>query len=90
MNIDPLNSSGGLINGGNGATRSSQNTHIQSGSGRDSISIERSMRIDSAMAQIPEIRSEVVERGRQLLSDPNYPGPEIAQQIASLIVPFDD
>jgi len=41
------------------------------------------------MARIPEIRPEVVERGRQLLADSNYPGPEIAQEIASLIVPFD-
>ena len=89
MNIDPLNSSGGPVNGAHGSTHRNAETPIQFEAREDSISIERSMRIESAMDQIPEIRPEVVERGRQLLADPNYPSPEITRKIASLIVPFD-
>lgn len=89
MNIDPLNSSGGPINGANGSTHRAAETPIQFQAREDSISIERSMRIESAMDRIPEVRPEVVERGRQLLADPNYPSPEITGKIASLIVPFD-
>ena len=90
MNIDPLSSSGGPVNGANGFTHRNEETQSQHAAKRDTISIERSMRIDSAMDQIPEIRPEVVERGRQLLADPNYPSPDLAQKIASLIVPFDE
>lgn len=90
MNIDPLSSSGGPINGAHGSTHRNAEPNIQHGSRPDSLSIERSMRIGLAMGTIPEIRPEVVERGRQLLNDPNYPGPEISHKIASLIVPFDE
>ena len=90
MNIDPLSSSGGPIDGANGSTHRNGDPKIQPETRRDSISVERSIRIGSAMDKIPEIRPEVVERGRQLLADPNYPSPEISQKIASLIVPFDE
>ena len=89
MNIDPLSSSGGPIRGANESTHRNGEPTIRSEFRQDSLSVERSRRIGSAMARIPEIRPEVVERGRQLLADSNYPGPEIAQEIASLIVPFD-
>lgn len=89
MNIDPLSSSGGPINGAHGSTHRNVETPIRHETGRDSISVERSIRIGFAMDQIPEIRPEVVERGRQLLADPSYPGAEITHKIASLIVPFD-
>jgi len=48
------------------------------------------MAIDNAMSRIPEIRPDVVERGQALLTDPNYPGPQITEKIAALIVPFDE
>lgn len=89
MNIDPLSSSGGPINRAQGSNHHNAEAPIQHEAGRDSISVERSMRIGFAMDQIPEIRPEVVERGRQLLADPNYPGAEITRKIASLIIPFD-
>lgn len=38
----------------------------------------------------PEIRPEVVAKGKELLNDPNYPSQEIVESIAKLIVPFDD
>lgn len=43
-----------------------------------------------ALRGTPEIRPEVVARGKELLNDPNYPSKEIVDSIAKLIVPFDD
>jgi hypothetical protein len=43
-----------------------------------------------ALRNQPEIRPEVVARGKELLNDPNYPSKEIVDSIAKLIVPFDD
>lgn len=91
MNINPLNNSGMPINGARPAGQRQGDPAIEAGARRrDSISVERSISIDNAMAAIPEIRPEVVERGRQLRADPNYPGPEITRRIAALIVPFDE
>lgn len=38
----------------------------------------------------PEIRPEVVARGRELLNDPNFPSKEMINDLAKLIVPFAD
>ena len=38
----------------------------------------------------PEIRPEVVAKGKELLNDPNYPSKEMVNAIAKLIVPFAD
>ena len=43
-----------------------------------------------ALRNQPDIRPEVVARGKELLNDPNYPSKEIVDSIAKLIVPFDD
>ncbi len=43
-----------------------------------------------ALRSMPEIRPEVVARGKELLNDPNYPSKEIVDSIAKLIVPLDD
>ena len=90
MNIDPLNNSGIPINGTRQAAQRQGDPTVQPGSRRDSLSVDRSISIGNAMAAIPEIRPEMVERGRQLLADPNYPGPEITRKVAALIVPFDE
>ncbi|TVR49564.1 MAG: hypothetical protein EA425_11975 [Puniceicoccaceae bacterium] len=36
----------------------------------------------------PEIRPEMVERGRALAADPSWPPAGVIQQVAALIVPF--
>ncbi|MEZ5277735.1 MAG: hypothetical protein R3F07_15245 [Opitutaceae bacterium] len=90
MNIDPLNNSGIPINGMRHAARRQGDPGVRPGGRRDSLSVDRSVLIGNAMAAIPEVRPEVVERGRQLLADPNYPGPDITRKIAALIVPFDE
>lgn len=38
----------------------------------------------------PEIRPEVVAKGKELLNDPNFPSQEMINEIAKLIVPFAD
>ena len=43
-----------------------------------------------ALREQPEIRPEVVAKGKELLDDPNYPSQEIVESIAKLIVPFDE
>lgn len=90
MNIDPLKTSGIPVNGTHHAAPRQGETTVRSGARSDSISVDRSISIGNAMAAIPEIRPEMVERGRQLLADPNYPSPEINRKIAALIVPFDE
>lgn len=90
MNIDPLQNSGLPLNGTHSSTQRQGEATFQPGGRPDSLSVERSIAIGNAMAAIPEIRPEVVERGRQLLADPDYPGPEITRRIAALIVPFDE
>ena len=38
----------------------------------------------------PEIRPEVVAKGRELLNDPDFPSQEMINSIAKLITPFAD
>ena len=38
----------------------------------------------------PEIRPEVVAKGKELLNDPNFPSQEMINDIAKLIVPYAD
>ncbi len=47
------------------------------------------IKLDALRAE-PEIRPEVVARGKELLNDPNFPSQEIVDSIAKLIVPFAD
>ncbi|HEX9782698.1 MAG TPA: hypothetical protein VGA56_08205 [Opitutaceae bacterium] len=88
MNIDPLNNSNYLysvrgkpqING----HRQAQDNPIS----HDQLSVGTSSKIRQALDQIPEIRPEVVERGRMLAADPSYPPRDVVQKIAQLITPF--
>jgi len=43
-----------------------------------------------ALRKDPEIRPEMVAKGKELLNDPNFPSKEIVDSIAKLIVPFAD
>jgi len=38
----------------------------------------------------PEVRPEVVAKGKELLNDPNFPSKEMMNEIAKLIVPYAD
>ena len=54
----------------------------------DKLSTQMTDKVRATLAAMPEIRPEVVERGRQLLANPNYPSPEIVNSIAGMITPF--
>ena len=36
--------------------------------------------------EMPDNRPEVVERGKELLNDPNYPSPDIEDQVARILL----
>ncbi|WP_221029982.1 hypothetical protein [Actomonas aquatica] len=50
--------------------------------GKDQIYSGASAHIKAALARHPEIRSEVVERARVLVDDPQYPPREVIDSIA--------
>jgi hypothetical protein len=52
----------------------------------DRISTEQAEFLRSALVRHPEIRPEVVARGRELAADPSYPSFEIMRNVASQIV----
>jgi len=54
----------------------------------DKLSAEMTDKVRASLAAMPDIRPEMVERGRQLLANPNYPSPEIINSIAGMITPF--
>lgn len=58
--------------------------------GRDRLSTDQSKALSVALARTPEIRPEVVERGRALAADASYPSPEIVARLSELIVRSDD
>lgn len=91
MNIDPLktpaNTAYSLQSLGQNANPAAQQTPAAQDDA-DKLSVEVTDNVRAALAAMPEIRPEVVERGRQLLADPNYPSKDIVNSIAGLITPF--
>jgi hypothetical protein len=53
---------------------------------RDSLSLDQADGLNSALASQPEIRPEMLEKGRALAADPNYPPLSVIQQVAGQIV----
>lgn len=47
---------------------------------------ERKDRLTEALANEPEIRPEMLERAREIASDPNYPGPNVFAKLATQII----
>lgn len=90
MNIDPLSNSN--INPSQ-RRLNSFNEHTGETAARggfDQLSTGLSSSVRDRLAALPEIRPEVVDRGRQLLLDPNYPSQAIVEKIASLITPLSE
>ncbi|MEQ9823939.1 MAG: hypothetical protein ABQ298_06110 [Puniceicoccaceae bacterium] len=40
--------------------------------------------------ELPENRPDVVERGRELLADPNYPSAEVEDQVARILLGLEE
>lgn len=90
MNIDPLSHSNYIPQQSRNASFNEQPAGDAAHGGSDQLSAELSASVRDTLATLPEIRPEMVAYGRQLLSDPNYPGPDIVQKIASLITPLSE
>lgn len=52
----------------------------------DQIHIDKAATLRVSLMQVPEIRPEVVERARALLTDPAYPSDKIIRRISAAIV----
>ena len=56
----------------------------------DQFSAENSAALKVALTQQPEVRPEVVARGRALAADPSYPSPEILRKVGEVIISSPD
>lgn len=88
MNIDPLSNSNINPFSRRHAAFREQSGEAVAGAGGEQLSAARSSSIRDTLASLPEIRPEVVARGRELLADTNYPGQDIIAKIAALITPL--
>ncbi len=68
------------------AITSTPNKLVVHGSGHDQFSAENSAALRSALASQPEIRPEVVARGRALAADASYPSAEILRHVGNKIL----
>lgn len=56
----------------------------------DRFTAGQSTTLKAALAAQPEIRSEVVARGKELAADPNYPSLEILKNVGSQLISSPD
>ncbi len=87
MNIDPRNSTNHIY-AKNSVSKpaSAEATNAANPQNTDTIKLGA---LDKLRSE-PEIRPEVVAKGKELLNDPNWPSQEIVESIAKLITPLDD
>jgi hypothetical protein len=52
----------------------------------DRVSLRRNQDLQAALMRTPEVRPEVVDRGKHLAVDPNYPPLAVIESLASLFV----
>ena len=52
----------------------------------DPVALRKVATLLTMLENKPEIRAEVVARGRALASDPNYPPPDVISKLAGLVV----
>jgi hypothetical protein len=60
------------------------------GPGRDQFSADHTAALQSALATHPEVRPEMVARGRTLAADPSYPSPAILRKVGEAIMKSPD
>lgn len=90
MNIDPLSNSSYVQQSRINGRPKSQDDAVVSDKDGDTLSAEKSESVRSALASMPEVRPDVVARGRQLAADSNYPSQDIVNRIAQLITPLSE
>ena len=60
------------------------------GPGADRFSPENTAARKTALQNQPEVRPEVVARGRALAADPSWPTPEVLRQVGGMILGSED
>lgn len=50
-----------------------------------SVDFSSTDRLEESLRNLPDVRPEVVQRGRELVSDSNYPPPEGIRRISELL-----
>lgn len=92
MNINPQNNASNIYaqnlgkSGQNVPAKPAEDSSSKVAPAGDKLQLNA---LDSLRSQ-PEVRPEVVAKGKELLNDPNFPSTEMMQDIAKLIVPFAD
>lgn len=92
MNIDPQNNASHILSqniaksGQQAPAKSESNANNSVNNAGDKLELNT---LDS-LRSIPEVRPEMVAKGKELLNDPNFPSQEMINQMAKLIVPFAD
>lgn len=92
MNINPQNNASNIYAqnlgkaGQNAPAKSDTDASGKASAAGDKLQLNA---LDSLRSQ-PEVRPEMVAKGKELLNDPNFPSKEMMQDIAKLIVPFAD
>jgi hypothetical protein len=88
--INSTSSSGGTV-GTDAAFLSSAKPSVNSlPKGQDRLSLSQADGLRQALAAQPEVRPEMVEKGRALAADPSYPSAAIIQRIAQGIMAAPD
>ena len=90
MNIDPLSNYGYTQHSRSRIGASGQQPGQPSGGATERLSVQSTGTVRDIFASTPEIRPEVVERGRELRADPGYPSQEIVERIAALVTPLSE
>lgn len=90
MNIDPQNHASQIFAQSAASQSKAQSQPAQAkapiGGGHEKVELNAL----KALRGEPEIRPEMVAKGKALLNDPNFPSKEVVESIAKLIVPFAD
>jgi len=88
MNIDPLSNLNNLsLSNARKASpqRPVQAEKTQEAPGSGVSAVDRHQELVKKLADLPEIRPEAVERGKQLVADPEFPSAAVVDRVAELL-----
>lgn len=93
MNIDPRNNANHIYtqNLANQKQAGQAKSASEAGAPASNVGSDKlELNALDKLRSLPEVRPEVVAKGKELLKDPNYPSQEMINEMAKLIVPFAD
>jgi len=84
--IDSTSSSAGTAGANALSAEFTKPASHRAGGGRERLSTEKADQLRTLLGSEPEVRPEMVAKGRAMAADPNYPSAAVIRQVASLIV----